>query len=136
MIQEYLLLVVTARVLNPQASEVPLPPQARRSASVLGHAQGLDSRGRRPEDERYFHVDEGVACEVDKLADMSVDLIDMFERHGYGDASVFGHAMEVHAPRLLAGFRNAGDIDQFAKMMQVDLAKMMQPSTRLVSISR
>lgn len=37
---------------------------------------------------------EDVAVPVEKLADMSVDLIDMFERHGYADASVFGHAME------------------------------------------
>ena len=63
---------------------------------------------------------EDVACEVDKLADMSVDLIDMFERHGYGDASVFGHAMEGNMHLVFSqGFRNASDIDQFAKMMQV-----------------
>jgi D-lactate dehydrogenase len=62
---------------------------------------------------------EDVACEVDKLADMSVDLIDMFERHGYGDASVFGHAMEGNMHLVFSqGFRNASDIDQFAKMMQ------------------
>ena len=63
---------------------------------------------------------EDVACEVDKLADMSVDLIDMFERHGYGDASVFGHAMEGNMHLVFSqGFRNASDIDQFARMMQV-----------------
>ena len=62
---------------------------------------------------------EDVACEVDKLADMSVDLIDMFERHGYGDASVFGHAMEGNMHLVFSqGFCNASDIDQFAKMMQ------------------
>ena len=54
---------------------------------------------------------EDVACEVDKLADMSVDLIDMFERHGYGDASVFGHAMEGNMHLVFSqGFRNASDI--------------------------
>ena len=63
---------------------------------------------------------EDVACEVDKLADMSVDLIDMFERHGYGDASVFGHAMEGNMHLVFSqGFRNASDIDQFSRMMQV-----------------
>jgi len=62
---------------------------------------------------------EDVACEVDKLADMSVDLIDMFERHGYADASVFGHAMEGNMHLVFSqGFRNADDVDQFAKMMQ------------------
>ena len=62
---------------------------------------------------------EDVACDVEKLADMSVDLIDMFERHGYGDASVFGHAMEGNMHLVFSqGFRNAEDIDQFAKMMQ------------------
>lgn len=37
---------------------------------------------------------EDVACPVDKLADMMIDLIDMFKRHGYDDASCFGHALE------------------------------------------
>ncbi len=37
---------------------------------------------------------EDVACPVDKLADMTVDLVDMFQRFGYKDASCFGHALE------------------------------------------
>jgi hypothetical protein len=37
---------------------------------------------------------EDVACPVDKLADMMIDLIDMFQRFGYHDASCFGHALE------------------------------------------
>jgi len=62
---------------------------------------------------------EDVAVTVDKLADMSVDLIDMFERHGYGDASVFGHAMEGNMHLVFSqGFRNADDLKQFSDMMQ------------------
>lgn len=37
---------------------------------------------------------EDVACPVDKLADMMLDLVDMFKRYGYPDASCFGHALE------------------------------------------
>lgn len=37
---------------------------------------------------------EDVACPTDKLADMMIDLIDMFQRFGYNDASCFGHALE------------------------------------------
>lgn len=37
---------------------------------------------------------EDVACPVDKLADMMIDLIDMFQRYDYQDASCFGHALE------------------------------------------
>ena len=37
---------------------------------------------------------EDVACPVEKLGDMTLDLIDMFERYGYKDASCFGHALE------------------------------------------
>lgn len=37
---------------------------------------------------------EDVACPTDKLADMMIDLIEMFQRHGYNDASCFGHALE------------------------------------------
>jgi hypothetical protein len=37
---------------------------------------------------------EDVACPVDKLADMTVDLGEMFQRYGYHEASCFGHALE------------------------------------------
>ena len=37
---------------------------------------------------------EDVACPVDKLGDMTMDLVRMFEKHGYHDASCFGHALE------------------------------------------
>ena len=37
---------------------------------------------------------EDVACPVDKLADMTVDLVEMFKKFGYADASCFGHALE------------------------------------------
>ena len=37
---------------------------------------------------------EDVACPVDKLADMTVDLVEMFQKFGYKDASCFGHALE------------------------------------------
>ena len=37
---------------------------------------------------------EDVACPVDKLADMTMDLVRMFEKYGYHDASCFGHALE------------------------------------------
>lgn len=37
---------------------------------------------------------EDVAVEVDKLGALTMDLIEMFQRHGYKDASCFGHALE------------------------------------------
>ena len=37
---------------------------------------------------------EDVACPVNRLADMTVDLGNMFQKHGYEDASCFGHALE------------------------------------------
>ena len=37
---------------------------------------------------------EDVACPVNRLADMTVDLGNMFHKHGYEDASCFGHALE------------------------------------------
>ncbi|KAJ1445774.1 glycolate dehydrogenase [Pelagophyceae sp. CCMP2097] len=62
---------------------------------------------------------EDVACDVTKLADMSVDLIEMFQRHGYTDASVFGHAMEGNMHLVFSqGFRDDKDIKKFADMMQ------------------
>ena len=37
---------------------------------------------------------EDVACPVEKLGDMTQDLVDMFQKYGYKDASCFGHALE------------------------------------------
>jgi hypothetical protein len=37
---------------------------------------------------------EDVACPVEKLADMIIDLNEMFTRLGYPNASCFGHALE------------------------------------------
>ena len=37
---------------------------------------------------------EDVACEVDKLGDMTQDLIEMFQRFKYKDATVMAHALE------------------------------------------
>lgn len=37
---------------------------------------------------------EDVACPVENLGDMCVDLMEMFHRYGYMEASCFGHALE------------------------------------------
>ena len=61
---------------------------------------------------------EDVACEVDRLGDMTCDLIDMFKRHGYHDASLFGHALEGNLHLVFAqGFRNEAEVQRFSDMM-------------------
>lgn len=37
---------------------------------------------------------EDVACPVDKLPDMMLDLVEMFKKYEYHEASCFGHALE------------------------------------------
>ena len=62
---------------------------------------------------------EDVACSVESLADMTLDLADMFQRNGYDDASIFGHAMEGNMHLVFSqGFRNADDLEQYSNMMQ------------------
>ena len=62
---------------------------------------------------------EDVACSVDKLGDMTQDLIDMFERFGYDDASVMGHALEGNLHLVFSqGFRNDEEVKKYAAMMQ------------------
>jgi hypothetical protein len=51
---------------------------------------------------------EDVACPTDKLADMMIDLIDMFQRFGYHDASCFGHALEGNLHLVFSQVRRAG----------------------------
>lgn len=61
---------------------------------------------------------EDVACPVDKLADMMLDLIDMFKRHGYKDASCFGHALEGNLHLVFSqGFRTKEEVQRFSDMM-------------------
>jgi D-lactate dehydrogenase len=62
---------------------------------------------------------EDVACPVDRLADMTVDLADMFERHGYKEASCFGHALEGNLHLVFAqGFRTPAEVQRFSDMME------------------
>eukprot|EP00217_Crustomastix_stigmatica_P007397 CAMPEP_0183793250 /NCGR_PEP_ID=MMETSP0803_2-20130417/3086_1 /TAXON_ID=195967 /ORGANISM="Crustomastix stigmata, Strain CCMP3273" /LENGTH=1128 /DNA_ID=CAMNT_0026037623 /DNA_START=16 /DNA_END=3400 /DNA_ORIENTATION=- len=62
---------------------------------------------------------EDVACHVDKLGDMTLDLIDMFKRHGYADASCFGHALEGNLHLVFSqGFRTDAEVKQYSAMMQ------------------
>ena len=62
---------------------------------------------------------EDVACEVDKLGDMTQDLIDMFERFGYDDASCMGHALEGNLHLVFSqGFRSDEEVKRYSAMMQ------------------
>lgn len=61
---------------------------------------------------------EDVACEVDKLGDMTQDLIDMFQRYGYDDASCMGHALEGNLHLVFSqGFRNDEEVKKYSAMM-------------------
>jgi FAD/FMN-containing dehydrogenase len=53
---------------------------------------------------------EDVACPVDKLADMIIDLIEMFQRYGYQDASCFGHALEGNLHLVFAQVKGVGSL--------------------------
>lgn len=62
---------------------------------------------------------EDVACPVDKLADMMIDLQEMFARFGYPDASCFGHALEGNLHLVFAqGFRTKEEVQRFGDLME------------------
>jgi D-lactate dehydrogenase len=62
---------------------------------------------------------EDVAVPVERLGAMTMDLIEMFERHGYKDASCFGHALEGNLHLVFSqGFRNAAEVERYDAMMQ------------------
>jgi D-lactate dehydrogenase len=62
---------------------------------------------------------EDVACPVDKLADMMIDLQDMFNRFGYSDASCFGHALEGNLHLVFSqGFRTKEEVQRFSDLME------------------
>ena len=62
---------------------------------------------------------EDVACEVDSLAPMTKDLMAMFEKHGYDDASCMGHALEGNLHLVFSqGFRTEKEVETYGMMMQ------------------
>jgi D-lactate dehydrogenase len=62
---------------------------------------------------------EDVAVPVEKLGAMTMDLIEMFQRHGYKDASCFGHALEGNLHLVFSqGFRNTAEVERYDAMMQ------------------
>lgn len=61
---------------------------------------------------------EDVACPTDYLADMTKDLTEMFRRHGYDDASLFGHALEGNLHTVFnQGFRSNAEIEAYCDLM-------------------
>ena len=54
---------------------------------------------------------EDVACEVDSLAPMTKDLMAMFEKHGYDDASCMGHALKLTCMVFSQGFRTEKEVE-------------------------
>ena len=62
---------------------------------------------------------EDVACPVESLGKMTKDLIKMFQKYGYSDASAFGHALEGNLHLVFSqGFRSTAEIERFDAMMQ------------------
>jgi len=62
---------------------------------------------------------EDVACPVESLGKMTKDLIKMFQKYGYDDASAFGHALEGNLHLVFSqGFRSTAEIERFDAMMQ------------------
>ena len=53
---------------------------------------------------------EDVACPVENLEGMMVDLIQMFQRLGYKDASCFGHALEGNLHLVFSQVRGPCDV--------------------------
>lgn len=61
---------------------------------------------------------EDVACPVSNLADMTIDLQAMFKKHGYTDASCFGHALEGNLHLVFSqGFRDRDEVQRFSELM-------------------
>jgi len=60
---------------------------------------------------------EDVACPVDKLADMTVDLVEMFQKFGYKDASCFGHALEGNLHLVFSQVRDLVPIQHTSRLL-------------------
>ena len=75
---------------------------------------------------------EDVACEVDSLAPMTKDLMAMFEKHGYDDASCMGHALEGNLHLVFSqGFRTEKEVETYHAMMYRGCARLLRSSIKV-----
>eukprot|EP00966_Prymnesium_polylepis_P012355 283713-Prymnesium_polylepis.1 len=57
---------------------------------------------------------EDVACSVEKLGDMSVDLIEIFKKYDYPDACLMGHALEGNLHLIFnQSFQNDAELRRY-----------------------
>jgi len=62
---------------------------------------------------------EDVACPVENLGPMTRDLIEMFKKYEYHDASCFGHALEGNLHLVFSqGFRTDAEVERYSLMME------------------
>ncbi len=67
---------------------------------------------------------EDVAFPIEKLADAAVDLIALFEKHGYREAILFGHAKDGNLHFVITqSFNDQAEVDRYARFIDdvVDL---------------
>jgi D-lactate dehydrogenase len=68
---------------------------------------------------------EDVTFPVERLADAVVDLIELFDRHGYPEGVVFGHAKDGNLHFLLTpALDEPAEVDRYARFM-TDLAELV-----------
>jgi D-lactate dehydrogenase len=68
---------------------------------------------------------EDVAFPVDRLADAAVDLTKLFERHGYDNAIIFGHAKDGNLHFVITqSFNEQAAIDQYGRFID-DVVKLV-----------
>ncbi len=61
---------------------------------------------------------EDVVFPIDRLADAAVDLTELFRRHAYDDAIIFGHAKDGNLHFVLGqAFDTQKSVDQYARLM-------------------
>ncbi|TBW39203.1 FAD-binding oxidoreductase [Siculibacillus lacustris] len=62
---------------------------------------------------------EDVAFPVDRLAEATADLRRLFAEHGYGEAVIFGHALEGNLHFVFAqGFDDPAEVTRYARFME------------------
>jgi len=108
-----------ARKLDPQPLETyPFTEEAKEYSVFWDVRKGLIPIVGAARETGTSMLIEDVACPVENLGDMCVDLMEMFHRYGYMEASCFGHALEGNMHLVFAqGFRTPEEVKRFGDMM-------------------
>jgi D-lactate dehydrogenase len=73
---------------------------------------------------------EDVAFPIERLAEATLELQDLLQRHGYEEAIIFGHALEGNLHFVFTqDFSKPAEVERYRRFMDESAGMVVTPST-------